>query len=205
MPSYSPSSSTVDLTADSMSSSTPPPSSYSSTPSSFSHSHSNSTSHHSISSTSSITSSPSKMKRHSSFDKLHNMAPDSSLPLPKRENMRQEAGIREGVPMDFGVTSISPGLGHHKRVSSPTRSYSRTSYQSARIFLADTPGLRCPLSIYLSIQAYQYPLLVSPISFPYSISHKSNLPIPQFHLHNYHIKIKSNYHNHVCSQAMPGH
>lgn len=134
MPSHSPSSSTVDLTADSMSTSTPPPSSYSSPPSSYSHSHSNSTSHHSIQSTSSTTSSSSKIKRHSSFDKLHNMAPESSLPLPKRES----TGIREGVPMDFGVASVAPGLGHHKRVSSPTRSYSRTSYHIF-VYLSLTP------------------------------------------------------------------
>lgn len=93
---HSPSSSTVDLTSES----TPP--------SSVSHDQRSSTSSH-------------RMSKRSSFEKLHNMAgPDSSLPLPMRES-----SIREGVPMEFGVSDVKPG--HHKRVSSPTRTYSRMS------------------------------------------------------------------------------
>jgi hypothetical protein len=70
---------------------------------------------------------PKGMRRRSSFDILHNIAPDSNLPLPKRESMRPDnTSIREGVPMEFGVAPVN--LGHHKRVSSPTRTYSRTSH-----------------------------------------------------------------------------
>lgn len=96
MSSHSPSSSTVDLSGESTA------------PSSFSHGQ---------------PSTPTKLQRRSSFDRLHNIAPDSSLPLPKRENMRAEGSIREGVPMEFGVSDAKSG--HHKRVSSPTRTYSR--------------------------------------------------------------------------------
>jgi hypothetical protein len=123
MPSnHAPSASTVDLTSVT---------SDSTAPSSFSihhhhgHGHGQSSSSN-RDSTSTTPSSPSSkaMRRRSSFDILHNIAPDSSLPLPKRESMRQDAGIREGVPMEFGVSQVN--LGHHKRVSSPTRTYSRT-------------------------------------------------------------------------------
>ena len=57
-----------------------------------------------------IVSPATKMKRQSSYDVLQNLAgPDSSLPLPlpKRDGL-EENGIREGVPMTFGVSSVSP-------------------------------------------------------------------------------------------------
>jgi hypothetical protein len=64
-----------------------------------------------------------KMKRRSSYDILHGIAgPDSSLPLPKRDGL-EENGIREGIPMTFGVSPASPTM--YKRASSPTRTLSR--------------------------------------------------------------------------------
>lgn len=72
-----------------------------------------------------IVSPATKMKRRSSYDVLQNIAgPDSSLPLPlpKRDGL-EENGIREGIPMTFGVTSVSPTS--YKRASSPTRTLSR--------------------------------------------------------------------------------
>lgn len=69
------------------------------------------------------TSTSTKVKRRSSYDILHGIAgPDSSLPLPKRDGM-EENGIREGIPMTFGVSSASPTT--YKRTSSPTRTLSR--------------------------------------------------------------------------------
>jgi len=111
---HSPNTSTVELTQ-----------SESTAPSSFAHHHgqapSSPPSHRESTSLSS-----KGMRRRSSFDILHNIAPDSSLPLPRRESMRPEGGgIREGVPMEFGAAPVN--MGHHKRVSSPTRTYSRTS------------------------------------------------------------------------------
>ena len=115
--SHSPSASTVDLTSST---------SDSTAPSSYSHqNHNGQPQSPSPPNRESISSSPKAMRRRSSFDILHNIAPDSSLPLPKRESMRQDGGIREGVPMEFGVSQAH--LGHHKRVSSPTRTYSRAS------------------------------------------------------------------------------
>jgi hypothetical protein len=62
------------------------------------------------------------MKRRSSYDILHSIAgPDSSLPLPKRDGL-EENGIREGIPMTFGISPASPTF---KRASSPTRTLSR--------------------------------------------------------------------------------
>ncbi|KII85969.1 hypothetical protein PLICRDRAFT_165559 [Plicaturopsis crispa FD-325 SS-3] len=71
---------------------------------------------------------PTKMQRRSSFEVLHGMAgPESNLPLPRRDGAgtpsMKDGGIREGVPMDFGVGSIGPTS--FKRVSSPTRTLSR--------------------------------------------------------------------------------
>jgi hypothetical protein len=111
---HSPNTSTIELTP-----------SESTAPSSFAHHHGQAPS--SPPSHRESTSSSSKgMRRRSSFDILHNIAPDSSLPLPRRESMRPEGGgIREGVPMEFGAAPVN--MGHHKRVSSPTRTYSRTS------------------------------------------------------------------------------
>jgi hypothetical protein len=65
-----------------------------------------------------------KVRRRSSFDILHSLAgPDSNLPLPRREpGSLSQDGIREGVPMDFGVGPTSQS---YKRQSSPTRTLSR--------------------------------------------------------------------------------
>jgi hypothetical protein len=65
-----------------------------------------------------------KVRRRSSFDILHSLAgPDSNLPLPRREpGSLSQDGIREGIPMDFGV---SPTSQSYKRQSSPTRTLSR--------------------------------------------------------------------------------
>jgi len=65
-----------------------------------------------------------KVRRRSSFDILHGLAgPDSNLPLPRREpGSLSQDGIREGVPMDFG---IGPTSQSYKRQSSPTRTLSR--------------------------------------------------------------------------------
>jgi hypothetical protein len=68
----------------------------------------------------------SKMKKRSSFDVLQGLAgPESSLPLPRREDGVREGGIREGVPMDFRGDAVSPN--GYKRLSSPTRTLSRMS------------------------------------------------------------------------------
>lgn len=70
-----------------------------------------------------------KMKRRSSFDVLQGLAGrDSSLPLPRRESVTpgfKAEGIPEGIPMDFG--SLSNTRDPVKRISSPTRTLSRTS------------------------------------------------------------------------------
>ncbi|KAH7915252.1 hypothetical protein BJ138DRAFT_998306 [Hygrophoropsis aurantiaca] len=66
-----------------------------------------------------------KMQRRSSFDVLHSLAGrDSNLPLPRKDpNGTPSPGIREGIPMDFGVGSTHRDS--YKRVSSPTRTLSR--------------------------------------------------------------------------------
>ena len=71
-----------------------------------------------------------KMQRRSSFDVLQGLAgPDSSIPLPKRETisliLKSADGIREGIPMEFGGSSVHKDL--IKRMSSPTRTLSRVS------------------------------------------------------------------------------
>lgn len=75
-------------------------------------------------STASSSSYTTRMQRRSSYEVLAGMAgPDSSLPLPKanggarRSSFGEDGGIKEGIP----VTSPT------KRVSSPTRTLSRTS------------------------------------------------------------------------------
>ncbi|KAG5644878.1 hypothetical protein DXG03_007519 [Asterophora parasitica] len=88
-------------------------------------------------------STPTKVKRRSSYDILHGIAgPESNLPLPRREGF-DENGIQEGVPMTFGVGPSSPQV-YKQRASSPTRTLSR----NARA-LADEgqpPTQRPPLS-----------------------------------------------------------
>ena len=70
-----------------------------------------------------------KMNRRSSFDILQGLAGrDSSLPLPRRESATpsfKAEGIPEGIPMDFG--NLSSTREPVKRISSPTRTLSRTS------------------------------------------------------------------------------
>ncbi|KAG7094113.1 hypothetical protein E1B28_007727 [Marasmius oreades] len=109
----------------------------------------------------------SKMTKRTSFEVLPGTAgPDSNLPLPtpSRESyshshlsngsgLDENGGIREGIPMTFGVGSATPT--HHKRISSPTRTLSRipvASVGNARA-LADEgegsqvlPGQRSPSS-----------------------------------------------------------
>ncbi|KAF8498557.1 hypothetical protein F5888DRAFT_1689992 [Russula emetica] len=69
-----------------------------------------------------------KVRRRTSFDILHSLAgPDSNLPLPRREPGSLQDGIREGVPMDFGVGPTSQS---YKRQSSPTRTLSRIPVSS---------------------------------------------------------------------------
>ena len=91
-----------DLSDDMTSPNSPPPSSY----------------------TPAASTSSTHVKRRSSYDILHSIAgPDSSLPLPRRDAL-EENGIREGIPMTFGVSSASPTV--YKRASSPTRTLSST-------------------------------------------------------------------------------
>jgi hypothetical protein len=84
-----------------------------------------------------VQSSPSKMNRRSSYDVLHGMAPDSNLPLPRREPVALE-DFREGVPMTFtnGTNPAPPSS--YKRGSSPTRTLSRTSSSFVLPYCADT-------------------------------------------------------------------
>ncbi|TBU45381.1 hypothetical protein BD309DRAFT_989565 [Dichomitus squalens] len=87
-----------------------------------------------------------KIARRSSFEALQGLAgPDSSLPLPRRNNMSfgDENGIREGIPT---------GSGSGQRSDSPTRTLSRipvSSVGNARA-LAEEDGdstLRSSLSV----------------------------------------------------------
>ncbi|ESK89330.1 hypothetical protein Moror_16248 [Moniliophthora roreri MCA 2997] len=85
-----------------------------------------------------------KLPRKSSFEVLSSIAgPDSGLPLPVSSNgLDDNGGIREGIPMTFGVGSTTPT--HHKRPSSPTRTLSRipvASVGNARALAdAGSPG-----------------------------------------------------------------
>ncbi|KAJ7594278.1 hypothetical protein C8J56DRAFT_820792 [Mycena floridula] len=71
-----------------------------------------------------------KVARRTSFDVLQGLAgPDSNLPLPSRRDVNgNEDGIREGIPMNFGVGALSPPS--YKRMSSPTRTLSRIPVSS---------------------------------------------------------------------------
>ncbi|KAJ7625477.1 hypothetical protein FB45DRAFT_795608 [Roridomyces roridus] len=69
-----------------------------------------------------------KMGRRSSYDVLHNMAPDSNIPLPKRD--RDSAlleDFKEGVPLSFNAPS-SPA--YKRTAGSPTRTLSRIPVSS---------------------------------------------------------------------------
>ncbi|KAJ7491986.1 hypothetical protein FB451DRAFT_1077782 [Mycena latifolia] len=68
-----------------------------------------------------------KMSRRSSYDVLHGIAPDSNLPLPRRDAAPLE-DFREGIPMNFSASPASPQ--GYKRGSSPTRTLSRIPVSS---------------------------------------------------------------------------
>ncbi|KAJ7105488.1 hypothetical protein C8R43DRAFT_1046547 [Mycena crocata] len=78
-------------------------------------------------STSPPTSASIKMSRRSSYDVLHGIAPESSIPLPSRRDAPLD-DFREGVPMNsFSGSPASPG---YKRGGSPTRTLSRIPVSS---------------------------------------------------------------------------
>lgn len=74
-----------------------------------------------------------KMLRRSSFDVLQGLAGrESNIPLPRRGSatpILKHDGIREGIPMDFGASPTNTV--NIKRISSPTRTLSRTSTASS--------------------------------------------------------------------------
>ncbi|KAF7968697.1 hypothetical protein HWV62_29648 [Athelia sp. TMB] len=78
---------------------------------------------------------PPKIRKQLSLESSNG---DSITPLPRRESVK-EGSIREGVAMDFGVAPAS-SLGHHKRVSSPTRTYSRNARALADEGQPSTPA-----------------------------------------------------------------
>jgi len=105
----------------------------------------------------------SKMKKRSSYDILHGIAgPDSSLPLPKRDGL-EENGIREGIPMTFGVGPVSPST--YKRASSPTRTLSRKfSSPSISLLLIALFSSGIPVASvgwYYSLLRHSHPLFAS--------------------------------------------
>ncbi|KAJ7504232.1 hypothetical protein B0H11DRAFT_1981302 [Mycena galericulata] len=70
-----------------------------------------------------------KLSRRSSYDVLHNLAPESNLPLPRRE--RESAPLedfQEGVPMNFSGSPSSPA--YKRNAGSPTRTLSRIPVSS---------------------------------------------------------------------------
>ncbi|KAJ7781931.1 hypothetical protein DFH07DRAFT_792010 [Mycena maculata] len=70
-----------------------------------------------------------KIARRSSYDVLHGIAPDSSIPLPRRE--RESAPLedfQEGVPMSFPSPSSPPS--YKRNTGSPTRTLSRIPVSS---------------------------------------------------------------------------
>ncbi|KAJ7043781.1 hypothetical protein C8F04DRAFT_1073271 [Mycena alexandri] len=70
-----------------------------------------------------------KMSRRSSYDVLHGIAPESSLPLPSRRDGPALEDFREGIPMSFnGVGPASPP--GYKRPGSPTGTRSRIPVSS---------------------------------------------------------------------------
>ena len=67
-----------------------------------------------------------KMQRRTSWETLSAYAsngPESHIPLPVNGRVGKQDDIREGVPLDFGVSN---GSLSSKRAGSPTRSMSRT-------------------------------------------------------------------------------
>ncbi|KAJ6581681.1 hypothetical protein B0H19DRAFT_515910 [Mycena capillaripes] len=73
--------------------------------------------------------SPIKTNRRSSYEVLKGIAPDSGLPLPRRDPSAPLEDFREGIPMTFGNggTVSPPG---YKRGGSPTRTLSRIPVSS---------------------------------------------------------------------------
>lgn len=71
--------------------------------------------------------SPIKTSRRSSYEVLKGIAPDSNLPLPRREPGTALEDFREGIPLTFGNggTVSPPG---YKRGGSPTRTLSRACF-----------------------------------------------------------------------------
>ncbi|KAJ6488066.1 hypothetical protein DFH09DRAFT_1209896 [Mycena vulgaris] len=69
-----------------------------------------------------------KMMRRSSYDVLHGIAPDSNLPLPRRDGPALE-DFREGIPTSFNNGSPASPTGY-KRGTSPTRTLSRIPVSS---------------------------------------------------------------------------
>ncbi|KAF8507980.1 hypothetical protein BU17DRAFT_56957 [Hysterangium stoloniferum] len=73
---------------------------------------------------------PVKLQRRTSWDALSSYTsngPDSHIPLPTNGRPGRQDDIREGVPLDFGVSSASLSV---KRANSPTRSMSRIPVSS---------------------------------------------------------------------------
>ncbi|GJJ11307.1 hypothetical protein Clacol_005539 [Clathrus columnatus] len=93
--------------------------------------------------------SSSKISRRSSWEQLSTMTgPESHIPLPlpnhnlNGRSMKQEDVIKEGVPLEFGVSSLSASSSSTsmRRAESPTRSMSRIPVSSvghARILADD--------------------------------------------------------------------
>ncbi|KAI0042987.1 hypothetical protein FA95DRAFT_1499315, partial [Auriscalpium vulgare] len=106
-----------------------------------------------------------KLKRRSSYDILHGIAgPESSLPLPRREE-----GIREGVPMEFGAGPSN------KRQMSPTRTLSRipvSSVGNARALADD--GQPAPPPRYAQALSTPGPLDLSNITHGGGTGHSPN-------------------------------
>lgn len=103
-------------------------------------------------STSTSTSTSTKIPRRSSWEQLSGMTaggPESHIPLPlpthvngrpSSSNIRPDEVIKEGVPLDFGVSSLSSSASTTRRAESPTRSMSRIPISSvghARILAED--------------------------------------------------------------------
>ncbi|KAF7308973.1 hypothetical protein MKEN_01098000 [Mycena kentingensis (nom. inval.)] len=87
-------------------------------------------------------------KRRSSYEVLQNLAPDSGIPLPRRENPSQLEDFTEGVPMSFSGP-ISP----LKRPGSPSRGLSRipvSSVSNARALADEGLSQRASTSTLMS-------------------------------------------------------
>jgi len=106
---------------------------------------------------------PVKLQRRTSWDALSSYTsngPDSHIPLPTNGRPGRQDDIREGVPLDFGV---SPASLSTKRANSPTRSMSRIPVSSvghARALAEDSgrvPDLVSTISADQSISELSLP------------------------------------------------